>query len=88
MPERRAASGDEVNSSDEDEHEPGAGGGAAEEEGGKAIGMNKKKKKRGTKGKAQKTRQLTTRQNQRATLQKNRKADDIGACQGEGLGPP
>ena len=77
-----------MKSSDDDEHEPGAGGGAADEEGGKATGMKKKKKKRGTKGKAQKTRQLTTRQDQRASLQKNRKADDIGACQGEGFGPP
>ena len=76
-----------MNSSDDDEHEPGAGGGAADEEGGKATGT-KKKKKRGTKGKAQKTRQLTTRQDQRATLQKNRKADDIGACQGKGFDPP
>ena len=33
MPERVAASGDEVNSSDEDEQGTGAGGGAAEEEG-------------------------------------------------------
>jgi hypothetical protein len=78
-----------VNSSDDNEHEPGAGSGAADEEGGKATGTKKKKKKkRGTKGNAQKTRQLTTRQDQSATLQKNRKADDIGACQGEGFGPP
>ena len=87
MPGNGAASGGEVNSSDDDEHEPGTGGGAADEEGGKATGTNKKKK-RGTKGKARKTRQLAERHDQRATLQKNRNADFIGACRGEGFGSP
>ena len=88
---RVAASGDLEGTIDEDEDEQAARGGAAEEgecEDPEVTKLKKKKKKRGTKGKAQKTRQLTAGQDERANLKKkNRNADSIGACRGEGSGP-